>query len=109
MKCLDLIEPLWNIDCPSNQHIGLEEEIKEEITRLYGAHFIRPCRYPKWVPNIVPVVKKNGKLRVCIDFRPLNKAMPKDDYPLPIADLLVDAAAHHKIISFMDTYVLARI
>lgn len=76
--------------------------IKEEITRLYEAKFIRPCRYPEWVSNIVPVIKKNGKLRVCIDFRPLNKATPKDDYPMPIADLLVDAAAGHQIISFMD-------
>ena len=46
--------------------------------------------------------KKNGKLRICVDFRNLNKATPKDEYPMPIADLLVDAAAGHKIISFMD-------
>ena len=80
----------------------LYEAIKEEITRLYDAKFIRPCRYPEWVSNIVPVMKKNGKLRICIDFRPLNRATPKDDYPMPIADLLVDAAAGHQIISFMD-------
>ena len=46
--------------------------------------------------------KKNGKLRVYIDFRDLNKATPMDGYPMPIADMLVDAAAGHKIISFMD-------
>ena len=46
--------------------------------------------------------KKNGKLRVCIDFRDLNKATPMDGYPMPIADMLVDAAARHKVISFMD-------
>ena len=46
--------------------------------------------------------KKNGKLRVCIDFRDLNKSTPMDGYPLPIADILVDAAAEHKVISFMD-------
>ena len=46
--------------------------------------------------------KKNGKLRVCIDFRDLNKATPMDGYPMPIADMLVDAAAGHKVISFMD-------
>ena len=45
---------------------------------------------------------KNGKLRVCIDFRDLNKATPMDGYPMPIADMLVDAAAEHKVISFMD-------
>ena len=46
--------------------------------------------------------KKNEKLRVCIDFRDLNKATPMDGYPMPIADMLVDAAAGHKVISFMD-------
>jgi hypothetical protein len=51
---------------------------------------------------VVPVYKKNGKLRVCIDFRNLNKATPMDGYPMPIADMLVDAAAGHKVISFMD-------
>ena len=51
---------------------------------------------------MVPVCKKNGKLRVCIDFRDLNKATPIDGYPMPVADMLVDAAAGHKVISFMD-------
>ena len=46
--------------------------------------------------------KKNGKLRVCVDFRDLNKATPMDGYPMSIADMLVDAAAGHKVISFMD-------
>ena len=46
--------------------------------------------------------KKNEKLRVCIDFRDLNKATPIDDYPMSIADMLVDAATGHKVISFMD-------
>ena len=44
--------------------------------------------------------KKNGKVRVCIDFRDLNKAAPMDDCPMPIADVLVNAAAEHKVISF---------
>ena len=52
--------------------------------------------------NVVSVYKKNGKLRVCIDFRNLNKATPMDGYPMSIADMLVDAAAGHKVISFMD-------
>jgi len=52
--------------------------------------------------NVVPVYKKNGKLRVCIDFRNHNKATPMDGYPMLVAYLLVDAAAGHQIISFMD-------
>ena len=45
----------------------------------------------QWLANIVPVLKKNGKLRVCIDFRDLNAATPKDMYVMPIADMLVDS------------------
>ena len=77
-------------------------DIKAEITRLIEVNFIRLCCYAEWISNVVPVYKKNGKLRVCIDFRNLNKATPMDGYPMPIADMLVDAAARHKVISFMD-------
>jgi len=77
-------------------------DIKAEITKLIEAKFIRQCRYAEWISNVVPVYKKNGKLRVCIDFRNLNKATPMDDYQMPVTDLLVDAAAGHRIISFMD-------
>nr|ABA94385.1 retrotransposon protein, putative, unclassified [Oryza sativa Japonica Group] len=51
---------------------------------------------------IIPVIKKNGKVRVCIDFQDLNKATPKDEYPMPVADQLVDAASGYKILSFMN-------
>jgi hypothetical protein len=77
-------------------------DVKKEIERLLDADFIRPCRYAEWISNIVPVYKKNGKMRVCIDFRDLNRATPMDGYSMPVADLLVDAAAGHKVISFMD-------
>jgi hypothetical protein len=77
-------------------------DMKKEVERLIDANFIRPCRYADWISNIVPVYKKNGKMRVCIDFRDLNRATPMDGYPTPIADLLVDAAARHRVISFMD-------
>jgi hypothetical protein len=76
--------------------------VRKEIERLIEANFIRPCRYAEWISNIVPVYKKNGKMRVCIDFGDLNKATPMDGYPMPVADLLVDADAGHKVISFMD-------
>ena len=75
------------------------DDIKKETERLLEAKFIR---YAEWISSVVPVYKKNGKLRVCIDFRDLNKATPMDGYPMPIADMLVDAAAGHKVISFMD-------
>ena len=77
-------------------------DIKAEITPLIEANFIQQCRYAEWISNVVPVYKKNSKLRVCIDFRNLNKATPMDGYPMPIADMLADAVAGHKVISFMD-------
>jgi hypothetical protein len=76
--------------------------VKKEVEGLIEANFIRPCRYAEWISIIVLVYKKNGKMRVCIDFRDLNRATPMDGYPMPVADLLVDAAAGHKVISFMD-------
>ncbi|XP_059624663.1 uncharacterized protein LOC132267525 [Cornus florida] len=77
-------------------------KIKEEIERLLKAGFIRTVRYVEWLSNVVPVTKKNGKLRVCVDFCNLNNATPKDEYPMPVADQLIDSAAKHEILSFMD-------
>ena len=72
------------------------DRIKEEISRLLKANFIMLCRYADWSSNIVPVEKKgSGKLRVCIDFRDLNRATPKDEYPMPIADMLINNASGH--------------
>ncbi|XP_059663627.1 uncharacterized protein LOC132309327 [Cornus florida] len=63
---------------------------------------INVVRYVEWLSNVVPVMKKNGKLRVCVDFRNLNNATPKDEYRMPVADQLIDSAAKHEILSFMD-------
>ncbi|XP_050233029.1 uncharacterized protein LOC126681530 [Mercurialis annua] len=73
--------------------------IQDEIKRLEDAKFIREAQYTEWLSNIVPVMKKNGKLRVCVDFRNLNLATPKDEYPMPVADMLIDRAAGHTILS----------
>ena len=83
-------------------NLKILSDIKAKITRLIEANFNRQCRYAEWISNVVLVYKKNGKLRVCIDFRNLSKATPMDGYPMPIADMLVNAAARHKVISFMD-------
>ena len=77
------------------------DDIKKETKRLLEANFIRLCCYVEWISSVVPVYKKNGKLRVCIDFRYLNKATPMDGYLMPIADMLVDAVAGHMVISFI--------
>ncbi len=80
-------------------------QTKNEIENLLKAEFIRPSRYVEWLANLVPERKKNGKLRICNDFRNLNSATPKDEYLMPIADMLVDTAAGHETLSFMDGHV----
>src|SRR5215470_6194611 len=79
-------------------------KIKEEVRKLLDAGFIEVAKYPEWVANVVPVPKKDGRIRVCVDYRDLNKASPKDDFPLPHIDVLVDNAAGHSIFSFMDGF-----
>jgi hypothetical protein len=61
---------------------------------------MQPCRY-EWASNIVPVEKKNtDKIRVCVDFRNLNRATPKDEYPMPIAEFLINRASWNRMICF---------
>ncbi|XP_058741269.1 uncharacterized protein LOC131613635 [Vicia villosa] len=79
-------------------------KIKVEIERLLKSKFIQTARYVEWLANIVPVIKKNGTLRVCIDFRDLNRATPKDEYPMPVAEMLVDSAVGLKYLSMLDGY-----
>jgi len=78
------------------------EEVKKEVEKMLDAGFIRPCRYAEWISSVVPVQKKDGRWRVCVDFRDLNRATPKDEYPMPVAETLINAAAGHKMMSFMD-------
>ena len=61
-----------------------------------------PTKYVQWLANIVSLMKKNGKLRVCVDFRDLNVDTPKDMYEMPIADMLVDSPTNNELLSFMD-------
>jgi len=61
--------------------------------------------YVEWLANVVPVLKKDGKVRMFVDFRDLNKASPKDDFPLPHIDILVDNIAGHALLSFMDSFL----
>ena len=66
--------------------------------------FIREVQYSEWLANVVVVKKKNGKWRVCIDFTDFNKSCPKDPFPLPHIDKVVDATAGHQLMSFMDAF-----
>jgi hypothetical protein len=78
------------------------EEVKKEIEKMLEVGFIRSCRYAEWISRILPVQKKDGRWRVCVDFRNLNRATPKDEYPMPVVETLINAAVNNKILSFMD-------
>ena len=80
-------------------------KIKEEVKKQLDARFFEVSKYPKWVANIVPVRKKDGKVRMCVDYRDLNRARsPKDNFSLPHIDTLVDYTANHSLFSFMDGF-----
>jgi hypothetical protein len=78
--------------------------IKVEIEKLLKAGFIYPVTLTEWVSNPVVVNKKEGKIRVCTDFRDLNKALPKDNYPMPFIDQILDNCVRDEIFSFMDGF-----
>lgn len=79
-------------------------KINEEIKRLLKSKFIRRVRYVKWIMNIVPVIKKNGTLRVWIDIRDLNATILKDEYPMHVIEMLVDSASSFEYLSMLDGY-----
>ena len=74
------------------------------MERLLASRAIREVQYLIWLSNTVVVKKKNRKWRVCIDFTDLNKACPKDPFPLPRIDQLVDSASGHARLSFLDAF-----
>jgi hypothetical protein len=79
------------------------EGARNEVKRLLSASVIRELKYPEWLSNTVMMKKANGKWRICIDFIDLNKACPKDEFPLPRIDSLVDAATL-ELMSLLDCY-----
>jgi BarA-like signal transduction histidine kinase len=78
--------------------------VVEEVDKLLKAGFIKEVYYPEWLANVVMVKKSTGKWRICVDFTDLNKACPKDSYPLPRIDQRVDSTAGHKLLSFIDAF-----
>ena len=82
----------------------MSAKIKEEVQKQWDAGFLAVTSYPPWVANIVPVPKKDGKVRMCVDYRDLNRASPKDDFPLPHIDVLVDNTTQYSVFSFMDGF-----
>ncbi|XP_073300532.1 uncharacterized protein [Primulina huaijiensis] len=88
------------------RHFGPEKDkvIEEQVRELLKAGHIREVQFPTWLSNVVLVPKSAGKWRMCVDFRDLNKACPKDYYPLPRIDQLVDSTSGCELLSFLDAY-----
>ena len=85
----------------SKEHV---DAINLKVQRLKEARVIREVFFLKWLANTVVVKKKNGKWKVCVDFMDLNRACPKDPFPMPKIDQLVDATYGHPRMSFLDAF-----
>jgi hypothetical protein len=83
---------------------NLKEILKEELQKLLNAGFIYPISDSEWVSPLVIVPKKNGKWRVCVDYRALNKATQKDHFPLPFIDQVLDSLSGKKFFFFLDGF-----
>ena len=79
------------------------EAAKKQISKLITAGAIREIKYTEWLANPV-LVQKEGKWRMCVDYTDLNKACPKDDFPLPRIDQPVDSTSGCELMSFLDAY-----
>jgi hypothetical protein len=108
----DIIEHSLNVDPsfrPRKQRLrkmsdDKAEGARNEVKRLLSADVIREVTYPALLANTIMVKKANGKWRMCIDFTDLNKACPKDEFPLPRINSLVGAATTSKLMSLLFCY-----
>ena len=80
------------------------EIVKSEVQKLKEPGVIREIYFPEWLANIVVVKKKNGKWRVCVEFTDLNRACPKDPFPMSKIGQLVDTTCGHPRMSFLDAF-----
>ena len=88
----------------SRLHSRWSLQVKEEIPKQLSVGFLSVVEYPDWLANVLPIIKKDGRVRVCVDFCDLNKASLKDDFPLPHIDMLVNSTVGHSMLSFMDGF-----
>ena len=94
---------------PVKQHLRCFDEekrrvISEEIAKLSAIGFIKEVYHLEWLANPVLVQKKSGKWRMCVDYMGLNKACPKDPFPLPRIDQIVDSTSGCETLCFLDAY-----
>ena len=79
-------------------------KIKKEATKQLKVGFIKLVNQAKWIANVMPIPKKDGMVRMCVDFRDLNKACPKDNFRLPHINVFVDNTKGSPLMSFMDGF-----
>ena len=102
--------PLENNTTPFKQKLRpispfLLPLIEKEIKKLLDAKIVVPIGYSKWIANLVVVRKKNGEIRLCVDFRNLNKCSKKDKYPLPKMEHLLQRVLGARVMSFLDGFL----
>jgi hypothetical protein len=95
---------------PVQQHLRVVNprkapSIKADVEKLLNVVFIYPIPLIKWVSNLVPMNKKKGPICVCMEFCALNKACPKDNFPMPLIDHILDECVGSEIFSFMDGFL----
>ena len=78
--------------------------MEKEVKKLLYAKIIIPLRYSKWVANLVPVRKNNGEIRLCVDFRNLNRSSKKDNYPLPKMEHILQRVTGSTWMSMIDGF-----
>ena len=101
--------PINSEYCPVKQKTrkfkpDLSLRIKEDVMKQIESKVVEVTKYPTWLSNIVPVAKKDGKIRICVDYRDLNKASPKDNFPLPNIHIVIDNCAKHELQSFLNCF-----
>jgi hypothetical protein len=95
-------KPVWQRLHPVHPHKAVI--IKIEVEKLLKDGFIYPVSLTEWVSNLVLIDKKQGTIRVCVDYRDINKACPKENFPTPFVDQIVDDCTGSEIFSLMDGF-----
>ena len=85
-------------------HPKLEPLIQSEVKKLLDARIIFKVRHSEWVSNLVPVRKNSGEIRLYVDFRNLNRASDKDNYPIPPMEQLLQMVSGSELLSLLDGF-----
>ena len=85
-------------------HPALEPAVKKELNKLLTYRIIFPVCHTQWVENLVPLRKKNGDIRLCVDFRNVNRSSKKDNYPIPPMEQILQKVSGAKMLSLLDGF-----